>query len=77
MLEMLRRLATRPGVTGELMVATLFTNLLALASPLFVIQVLNRYVTFGVDGTLHTLVVGVLIAIVLEFGFREIRMRLA
>jgi ATP-binding cassette subfamily C protein LapB len=77
MLELIRRFMARPGVTGELMVATLFTNLLALASPLFVIQVLNRYVNFGVDATLRTLVFGVLIAIVLEFGFREIRMRLA
>jgi len=77
MLEVMKRLAMRPGVTTELMIATLFTNLLALASPLFVIQVLNRYVTFGVDATLRTLVFGVLIAIVLEFGFREIRMRLA
>ena len=77
MVEVLKRLGTRPGVTTELMIATLFTNLLALASPLFVIQVLNRYVTFGVDATLRTLVFGVLIAIVLEFGFREIRMRLA
>ena len=48
MVEVLKRLGTRPGVTTELMIATLFTNLLALASPLFVIQVLNRYVTFGV-----------------------------
>ena len=77
MREILKRLEMRPGVTTELMIATLFINLLALASPLFVIQVLNRYVTFGVDATLHTLVIGVLIAIVLEFGFREIRMRLA
>lgn len=77
MIELIKRLMMRPGVTTELMVATLFTNLLALASPLFVIQVLNRYVTFGVDATLRTLVFGVLIAIALEFGFREIRMRLA
>ena len=77
MIELIKRLMVRPGVTSELMVATLFTNLLALASPLFVIQVLNRYVTFGVDATLRTLVFGVLIAIALEFGFREIRMRLA
>ena len=77
MIELIKRLMVRPGVTTELMVATLFTNLLALASPLFVIQVLNRYVTFGVDATLRTLVFGVLIAIALEFGFREIRMRLA
>lgn len=77
MQELIKRLLMRPGVTAELMVATLFTNLLALASPLFVMQVLNRYVTFGVDATLHTLVLGVLIAIALEFGFREIRLRLA
>ena len=77
MIELIKRLMVRPCVTSELMVATLFTNLLALASPLFVIQVLNRYVTFGVDATLRTLVFGVLIAIALEFGFREIRMRLA
>tara|TARA_B100000676_G_scaffold313279_1_gene392968 strand:- start:1434 stop:3137 length:1704 start_codon:yes stop_codon:yes gene_type:complete len=77
MREILKRLEMRPGVTTELLIATLFINLLALASPLFVIQVLNRYVTFGVDATLRTLVIGVLIAIVLEFGFREIRMRLA
>ncbi len=77
MLELIKRLMTRPAIATQLMVATFFSNLLALASPLFVIQVLNRYVTFGVDATLRTLVFGVLIAIVLEFGFREIRMRLA
>ena len=77
MLEIIKRLMARPGVATELMIATLFTNVLALATPLFVIQVLNRYVTFGVDATLRTLVIGVLIAIILEFGMRETRMRLA
>jgi len=38
---------------------------LALAPPLFVIQVLNRYVAHGVDATLLTLTTGVLIAIAL------------
>ena len=50
--------------------------MLALASPLFVIQVLNRYVAHGVDSTLATLTAGVVIAIVLEFGFRQVRLRL-
>ncbi|MGY9014224.1 MAG: ATP-binding cassette domain-containing protein, partial [Rhodospirillales bacterium] len=61
----------------ELGLASLFVNLLALASPLFVIQVLNRYVNQGVDATLVTLMMGVLLAVGLEFGFRQIRMRLA
>ena len=77
MKELFRRLATRPGISGELVVASLFANALALASPLFVIQVLNRYVAHGVDATLATLTAGVLMAIILEFAFRQVRMRLA
>jgi len=45
MRELFQRLAARPGVTAELLLASFFANLLALASPLFVIQVLNRYVS--------------------------------
>jgi ATP-binding cassette, subfamily C, bacterial LapB len=77
MKELLARLLARPGVSIELGLASLFVNLLALASPLFVIQVLNRYVNQGVDATLVTLMTGVLLAVGLEFGFRQIRMRLA
>jgi ATP-binding cassette subfamily C protein LapB len=71
--ELIRRLTARPIVTAELVAATLFANLLALASPLFVMQVLNRYVTYGVDATLATLTIGVLGAIALEFAFRQAR----
>jgi ATP-binding cassette subfamily C protein LapB len=77
MLELLRCLAIRPGLTTELVAASLLANLLALAPPLFVIQVLNRCVAHGVDATLLTLTTGALIAIALEFGFRQIRHRLA
>jgi len=77
MQDLLKRLAVRPVVTVQLLVATFLVNLLALASPIFVIQVLNRYVTFGVDATLATLVTGALIAVALEFSFRQVRMRLA
>ena len=40
-------------------------------------QVLNRYVSQGVDSTLVTLTVGVLVAIALELAFRQARMHLA
>ena len=76
MTELLRRLTARPIITAELVLATLLANLLALASPLFVMQVLNRYVTYGIDATLATLTVGVLGAIALEYAFRQARLLL-
>ena len=77
MKELFRRLAARPGITAELLLASFFANLLALASPLFVIQVLNRYVTYGVDATLATLTAGVVAAVLLEAGFRQARLMLS
>jgi len=75
--EFIKRLKAKPGLTAEIVAASLFVNILALASPLFVIQVLNRYVGQGVDATLAALASGVLIAIFLELGFRQARMKLA
>lgn len=75
--ELLKRLKAYPLVTLELLGASLFANVLALATPLFVIQVLNRYVAHGVTSSLVTLVAGVLIAIVFEVAFRQIRLTLA
>ncbi len=77
MRELLRRLTAHPGICVELVVATTFISILALANSIFVIQVLNRYVAQGVDSTLTTLTVGVLIAIALELAFRHARMLLA
>ncbi len=77
MIEFFKRLFSRPVVAFELTASSLFINILALASPLFVMQVLNRYVAQGVDATLVTLTSGVLIAIVLEFAFRQARLSLA
>jgi ATP-binding cassette subfamily C protein LapB len=77
MKELLRRLMIRPGLTLELVLASLFANVLAIAPSLFVIQVLNRYVANGINSTLMTLTIGVAIAIALEFAFRQVRNRLA
>jgi len=77
MKELLRRLFLKPGLSLEIAIASLFANILALAAPLFVIQVLNRYIAHGVDATLATLTSGVILAIILELFFRQIRARLA
>ena len=77
MKEFLSRLLARPWVAVELVVASLVVSVLALASSIFTILVLNRYVGHGVDTTLATLTGGVIIAIALEFGFRHARLQLA
>ncbi|MBO33453.1 MAG: ABC transporter [Rhodospirillaceae bacterium] len=77
MKEFWARLSAKPAIAVELITASLFISILALASPLFVMQVLNRYVAQGVDATLITLTSGVLIAIALELIFRQSRMHLA
>ncbi len=77
MRELLRRLRGRPRLTAELLAASLCINVLAFASPVFTIQVLNRYVTFGFDGTLATLTAGMLVAVTLLLLFRQARLKLA
>ncbi|MBF0380069.1 MAG: ATP-binding cassette domain-containing protein [Magnetococcales bacterium] len=77
MLALLRQLFNRPLYSFELLAISFFINFLGLATSIYVIQVLNRYVSHGIDATLLTLTVGVLIAIVLEFFFRQLRLKLA
>lgn len=77
MSELFKRLKAYPTVSAELGAASLFANILALATPLFVIQVLNRYVAHGVDATLWTLTAGVVMAIAFEAAFRQLRFRIA
>ncbi len=75
--ELFRRMRLRPVPAFELLVATVFVTLLNLASPIFVIQIMNRYVTFGFDGTLVTLTTGMFVAIALLYAFSSLRSRLA
>ncbi|MCG8619967.1 MAG: ATP-binding cassette domain-containing protein [Desulfobacterales bacterium] len=77
MIELFRRLFHRPVLAAEILAATLFTTLLTLAMPMYVIQVLNRYVSYGFHGTLITLTIGMCIAALLQFCFRLIRTKMA
>lgn len=60
----------------ELVVYSLFVNLLALVIPLFVLQVYNRVVAFGNITTLQGLVIGVVLALLFDLVLRQIRSRL-
>ncbi len=76
MIELFRRLFKHPILSVEILTATFFIAVFNLASPIFVISVLNRYVTCGFDGTLITLTAGMLIAVALQYGFRVARTRM-
>ena len=77
MIGLISRLSRHPLLTTELLIGTLFVTVLNLASPIFVIQVLNRFISHGITGTLITLTSGMLIAMLLQFFFRLIRTRIA
>lgn len=55
---------------------SLFANCLGLASSIYAIQIFNRYIGYGLDGTLLTLTSGALVAVVLELLLRRARYRL-
>jgi ATP-binding cassette subfamily C protein LapB len=55
--------------------STVTINVLALASSMYSIELLNRYVTVGLAPTLITLTVGVLFAIILEVSLRKERQK--
>ena len=76
MIEIFNRLKRNPGLFTKIIIASFFVNLLALATPIYVIQVLQRYVAYGVSSTLVTLVVGIIFVTVFEFFFRNIRHRM-
>ena len=61
----------------KMLVASFFVNLLALATPIYVIQVLQRYIAYGVISTLITLFFGILFIVIFEFFFKNIRHRMA
>jgi ATP-binding cassette subfamily C protein LapB len=77
MKRILTKLSSNPKIAVELTFVSLAANLLALIPPIFVILVLNRYVSYGVDATLITLASGTMIAIIFEYFFRRIRYHFA
>lgn len=77
MKDLVTRLRASPRTARRLVAASAAANGLALASSFYVMLVLNRYVSHGVDATLLTLTVGVVATIAFEHAFRHVRLRIA
>ena len=71
--SLIRHLSREKGTTAMLLISSLIIGLCALAPSLFVIIVLNKYLASGITGTLISLTVGAVIAMVFEFSFRQNR----
>ena len=76
MYEIFNRLKKNSALFTKIIIASFFVNILALATPIYVIQVLQRYVAYGVSSTLVTLVAGITLVVIFEFFFRNIRHRM-
>ncbi len=61
---------------GEVMAVSFFSNMLALAVPLFTLQVYDRVVGHNGISTLYALVVGVLLALGFDYLLRQARSRM-
>jgi len=77
MRELWQRVRHNPMATLRVVIAALIINLLGLGSSLYVILILNRYVTYGMTATLVTLTVGATLALAVEFALRGLRVQLA
>ncbi|BBD07012.1 ATP-binding cassette domain-containing protein [Desulfovibrio ferrophilus] len=71
--ELIVRLKRNPALSAELVLASVCTNVLALADTIFVMIVLRRYIAYGFDGTLIILTAGTLVALGLQWGVRRSR----
>ena len=77
MRQFINRLTANRPLFAKILIASFLVNILALATPIYVIQVLQRYVAYGVTSTLITLVAGITFIVIFEFFFRNIRHRMA
>jgi ATP-binding cassette, subfamily C, bacterial LapB len=77
MQEFFRRLKRNPTVTFYLIVTSVLSNFLALGIIFYTMNLMRRYVPFGVEATLRTLLAGVAMVLILEFVFKTFRDKLA
>jgi ATP-binding cassette subfamily C protein LapB len=59
--------------SGTILLLTFFITIMGLLSPIFIIHIFNRYIAFGLQGTLIFLLSGALAVAIFEFIFRNIR----
>ena len=65
----------RSNSFGVILVLSILITLMGLLSPIFIIHIFNRYITFGLEGTLYFLVIGALLVASFEFFFRNLEIK--
>jgi ABC-type bacteriocin/lantibiotic exporter with double-glycine peptidase domain len=63
----------RSNSVGIILVLSVLITFMGLLSPIFIIHIFNRYITFGLEGTLYFLIIGALLVASFEFFFRNLR----
>lgn len=61
---------------GQMLFTSLASNLLVLATPLFIMSIYDKYLPTGAAGILGALVAGVVVAVAGDFALRNIRARM-
>lgn len=61
---------------GTIIVISVLITVMGLLSPIFIIHIFNRYITFGLEGTLYFLIIGAITVATFEFVFRNLRNRI-
>ena len=73
MIHFIRQLFRDQSTAAMMLISSLIIGICALAPALFVIIVLNKYLTSGVTGTLVSLTFGAVLLLLFEFVFRQNR----
>ena len=61
---------------GVILLLTFFITIMGLLSPIFIIHIFNRYIAFGLQGTLIFLLSGAIIVAIFEYVFRNVRSKI-
>ena len=61
------------GLLGTLVTLSILITIMGLLSPIFIIHIFNRYIAFGLEGTLLFLMMGAISVAIFEFLFRNLR----
>ena len=57
------------GLLGTLVTLSVLITIMGLLSPIFIIHIFNRYIAFGLEGTLLFLMMGAISVAIFEFLF--------
>ena len=57
----------KSGLLGTLITLSVLITIMGLLSPIFIIHIFNRYISFGLEGTLIFLMLGAITVAIFEF----------